>query len=190
VADRKQIIQKAYDLGFEYEKNYGGCAQCVMAAIQDATEIRNDYIFKAGSGLAGGAGLKLTGLCGGYSGSVMLMSAFFGRVRSKIDGDMEEKVSSLKMAAALNDKYVEKYGSVICRQVQKKIFGRSYDLWDPAEKQLFEEAGGHVDKCTTVVADAAGWATGFILDEIEKRGLSLAVFVIVVALLILGIFSR
>lgn len=174
--DRKQIIKKAYDLGFEYEKSYGGCAQCVMAAIQDTTGIRNDFIFKAGSGLAGGGGLKLSGLCGGYSGSVMMMSAFFGRVRNKIDGDREDKYSSLKMAAALNEKYVEKYGSVICREVQVKIFGRSFDLWDPIEKKLFEKAGGHVDKCTTVVADAASWAAELILDEIGRRRLSLSDF--------------
>ena len=106
----------------------------------------------------------------------MMMSAFFGRVRSKIDGDREDKYCSLRMAAALNQKYVEKYGSVICRKVQEKIFGRSYDLWNSEEKKLFEKVGGHVDKCTTVVADAAGWATELILDEIERRGLSLSDF--------------
>jgi len=176
VPDRKQIIKKAYDLGFEYEKDYGGCAQCAIAAIQDATGIKNDFIFKAGSGFAGGGGLKLSGLCGGYSGSVMMMSAFFGRVRDKIDGDREDKYSSLKMAAALGEKYVEKYGDVICREVQVKIFGRSYDLWDPTDKKLFEKAGGHEDKCTTVVADAASWAAELILDEIERRKMSLSDF--------------
>jgi hypothetical protein len=105
-----------------------------------------------------------------------MMSAFFGRVRSKIDGDRENKTRSLKLAAALNERYVDKYGSVICREVQERIFGRSYDLWDSTEKKLFEEAGGHVDKCTTVVADAAGWATELILEEIERRGLSLSDF--------------
>ncbi|GAJ17034.1 unnamed protein product [marine sediment metagenome] len=29
------LANKAYKLGFEYEKIYHGCAQCVIAAVQD-----------------------------------------------------------------------------------------------------------------------------------------------------------
>jgi len=27
--------EKAYELGFEYEKNYGGCAQCAIWALYE-----------------------------------------------------------------------------------------------------------------------------------------------------------
>ena len=46
-------LKKAYDLGFEYEKVYKGCSQCVLAAIQDLFGVRNDDVFRAASGLAG-----------------------------------------------------------------------------------------------------------------------------------------
>ena len=64
-------LKKAYDLGFEYEKVCKGCSQCVLAAIQDLFAARNDDVFRAASGLAGGAGLCGDGCCGGYSGGVM-----------------------------------------------------------------------------------------------------------------------
>ena len=35
------IFKKAYDLGFAYERDYMGCAQCVIAALQDTLDIRN-----------------------------------------------------------------------------------------------------------------------------------------------------
>ena len=40
-------IEKAYELGKEYEKVYRGCSQCVMAALQDAFGVKNDDVFKA-----------------------------------------------------------------------------------------------------------------------------------------------
>jgi len=61
----KEMIEKAYKQGFEGERNYRGCAQCAIAGIQDALNIKNDLVYKAGSGLAGGAGECIDGLCGG-----------------------------------------------------------------------------------------------------------------------------
>ena len=174
--DIQAFIEKARRLGFEYERDYRGCSQCSIAAIQDALGVRNDYVFKAGSGLATGGGLLRVGLCGGYSGGVMMMSSFFGRSRELIDGDREEKYCSFNMAVALHDLFVGSYGSVICREIHECLFGRSYDLWNKEERQAFEDAGAHRDKCTGVVADASGWATKLILEEIEKRGLKLADF--------------
>jgi C_GCAxxG_C_C family probable redox protein len=172
----EELVERAFDLGFEYEKKYRGCSQCTIAAVQDTLGIRNDYVFKAGSGLATGGGLLRVGLCGGYSGGVMVMSSFFGRSREKIDDDREEKYCSFHMAAALHDLFISSYESVICREIHEKIFGRSFDLWDEEERQAFEDAGAHRDKCTTVVANASKWATKLILEEIEKRGLQLTDF--------------
>ncbi len=171
--DRESIVKQAFKLGFDYEKKYRGCSQCAIAAVQDALGTRNDFVFKAGSGLATGGGLLRVGLCGGYSGGVMVMSSYFGRTREKFDDDREDKYCSFNMAVTLYERYMEKYGSVICMDIHNKIFGRSFDLWNEEEKEAFEEAGAHADKCTTVVADASAWTTELILDELERRGLSL-----------------
>ena len=45
-----ELADKAYNLGKEYERTYRGCSQCVIAALQDALEIRNDDIFKSATG--------------------------------------------------------------------------------------------------------------------------------------------
>ena len=50
------------------------------------------------------------------------------------------------------------------------------DLWNPEEKDQFEEAGAHADKCTTVVAQASAWTTEIILQEIEKGDLEIRNF--------------
>ena len=178
--EKEELIKKAYDLGFKYEKNYRGCSQCAIAAIQDALNVRNDWVFKAGSGLATGLGLLGDGVCGGYSGGVMVMSTFFGRIRDKFDGDREEKYCSFGMAVKLHDRFMEEFGTITCKEIHKKLFGRYFDLWNPDEKQEFENLGAHKDKCTSVVAKASAWATELILNELETRGLSLDNFKFIV----------
>jgi C_GCAxxG_C_C family probable redox protein len=171
--NKESLIKKAYELGFDYEKTYHGCAQCAIAAIQDALEVRNDFVFKASSGFAAGCGLLRDGVCGGYAGGIMMMSLFFGRRREKFDNDRDENYRSYHMACALHEKFLHEYGTIICQDIHKKIFGKTFDLWNPEEKQLFEEAGAHRDKCTGVVATASSWTTEIILDEIEKESMKL-----------------
>ncbi len=176
----KEMIEKAYKHGFEGERNYRGCAQCAIGAIQDALGIKNDFVYKAASGLAGGAGECTDGICGGYSGGIMMMSTFFGRTRDEeaTTKGREDKYVSFGMAAELHDIFVKKYGTVICKEIHKKIFGRPFNLRDDGEKQLFRDAGAHEDddKCCAVVGNGAKWATEIILREIEKRGLKLEDF--------------
>jgi C_GCAxxG_C_C family probable redox protein len=173
MTDRELLIRKASRLGFDYERDYRGCAQCTIAAVQDTLGVKNDAVFKAASGLAAGGGLLCVGFCGGFSGGVMMMSSLFGRRREKFDDDRDERYASFHMAKALHDRFVEKYGSVICREIHDKIFGRRFDLWAPDGRRAFEGAGAHADKCTGVVADASAWVCGIILDEMEKRNMSL-----------------
>jgi C_GCAxxG_C_C family probable redox protein len=169
----EERIKKAYDLGFQYEKEYYGCSQCTVAAVSDALEARNDFIFKAASGFAGGMGSLGLGPCGGYTGGAMIISAFFGRVRERFDDDVENRRCSYRLVRLLCDRFVDTYGSFECREVQRSIFGRSFNLLDPEQRELFEKEGGHEDKCPAVVGNAAAWTCELILEEMKKRGMVL-----------------
>jgi C_GCAxxG_C_C family probable redox protein len=174
IEHKENIIQRALSLGSEYEKTVTGCCQCTIAAIQDALEIRNDDVFKAGSGLTAGGGVSCEGSCGGFTGGVMVMSSVFGRRRKKWKDDKEEKDCAHRMARALLDKFNREYGSNICRAIHRKIFGRDFDLMDARDREAFGKLGAHVDKCTSVVGKAAAWATELILKELSERHMYLS----------------
>ncbi len=178
--NKQEMIEKAYELGFKGEHDVRGCAQCALAAVQDTTGICNALVYKSASGLAGGAGECTDGACGGYSGGIMAMSMFFGRTRDEesTKKGRRDKYVSFHMAAALHDKFIEKYGTVICSGIHKKIFGESFDLRDDDRKQAFRDAGAHEreDGCCAAVGDGARWATELILDKIEEEGLTLKDF--------------
>jgi hypothetical protein len=56
--DRISLLKRAYELGFEKEKNYKGCAQCTLAALFELTGKKEETLFQASSGLSGGVGLN------------------------------------------------------------------------------------------------------------------------------------
>ena len=161
--------KQAYDLGFKYEKEYYGCAQCVLLAIQDTFNLENEVVFKSASGLAAGIGL-MGSVCGALTGGVMALSLKYGRdLQAFKAGDPEDKrLKAYEKARKLYKRFEDEYGSVICKDIQKKIFGRSFDLRDPQDFKEFEEAGAHVDKCPGVVGRSAQWIAEIILEDNEK----------------------
>lgn len=174
IEKKAEIIERALSLGFEYEKNVTGCCQCTIAAIQDALSIRDDSVFKAGSGLTAGGGVSCEGSCGGFIGGIMVMSSVFGRRRDRWESDRGEKDCAHRMARALLNRFNQEYGSNLCKTIHRRIFGREFDLTDSSDRKVFEELGAHTDQCTLVVGKAAAWATELILEELFSRGLSLA----------------
>lgn len=163
----KKVMEKAYKLGFEYEKIYGGCAQSTIAAIQDSLGIRDGGVFKTGTGLARGGGLTGIGDCGAYVAGIMVLSQLCGRERSNFeDPGRVMRVKSYNLVKKLIDEFLREFGTIICRRdIQMKKFGRSYYIRDSEDRIKFEEAGAHDDKCTDVVGKGAQMAVKIILDE-------------------------
>jgi C_GCAxxG_C_C family probable redox protein len=162
-----EILKKAFDLGFQYEKVYRGCSQCILAAIQDLFQKKNDEVFRAASGLAGGVGLCGDGCCGAYTGGVMALSQLHGRTRENfLDPDRTRK-RSFDTAKKLHDKFIAEYGSVICRDIQQRIFGRPFYIRDADEFAKFEKAGAHEEKCPIVVGNGARWVAEILMEEAD-----------------------
>ncbi len=162
------LIAKARQTGFQHEKQHGNCCQSTIAALQDTMGPRDDSVFQAGSGMAGGIGIHCDGVCGGYSGGVMQLSRMFGRTREHVANGEAMDLTN-RLATKLHARFVSEYGSVICREIHQKIFGRTFNLWDAEDSKAIEAAGSHVDKCTRVVGNASAWSAEIALEEMASR---------------------
>jgi len=160
-------IKKAYELGVKYESLYKGCCQCTLAALQDTFNKRDDAIFKASTGLATGIGLIGSSGCGGYSGGTLFIGQLIGRERKDFTKISSSDTEIFPIIKELHDKFIEEYGTVICADIQKKIFGLSFYLLDKDERTLFEDMGGHKDKCPIVIGKAAAWTAEIVLKHPE-----------------------
>jgi C_GCAxxG_C_C family probable redox protein len=162
---KSELIEKAYHLGYEYERTYRGCSQCALAAIHDTLNINDDSVFKAATGFAGGGGLTGISVCGAYAAGVMVISWLTGRERCNFADPGGIRFKTFELVRKFTQEFSHELGSVICRDIQAQIFGRPYYIADPSDFAKFEEAGGHKDKCTDVVGRASRLAVRFILNE-------------------------
>ncbi len=161
-----EIMDTAFKKAKQYEMQSGGCSQCTLAGIFDALDVQNDEIFKAATGLADGVGLTGDGHCGALSGGVLAIGYFFGRNKEDFS-DMMKLLKANLLSKKLHDRFVKKYGTCRCADLQKSFFGRFYNLYDPEEMMAAMKAG-LLETCSTVAGEVASMTTEIILDAQEN----------------------
>ncbi|MEX2722356.1 MAG: C-GCAxxG-C-C family protein [Candidatus Freyarchaeota archaeon] len=167
VKSKKELLDKAFELGKRYEKENTGCAQTVIAAIFETLGMWNEDVFKAASGLADGLGLTGNGACGSLVGASMVISWLYPREKKDFK-DPFKPMKAYALVKKLHDQFVEKFGACRCYDIQRRLMGRTYNLWD--QKELNEAfSSGMLDHCSTVVGNAARLAVQIILEEKEKE---------------------
>ena len=160
---KDDILEKAYLLGKKYEKKCTGCAQTAIAAIFESLGIWNEDVFRSASGLADGLGLTGDGSCGALVGGSMVIGYLYGRGKDNFE-DMNKPMKSYALVKKLHDKYINQYGTCRCHDVQKKLVGRSYDLWNAEElKEAFK--AGVMEHCSDLVGNVARLTTKIILNS-------------------------
>jgi C_GCAxxG_C_C family probable redox protein len=164
--ERNEMMDMAFNKAKQYEMKSGGCSQCALSGVFDALGVQNDDIFRAATGLVDGVGLTGAGHCGALSGGVLAIGYFFGRTKEQF-GDMTKLVKANLLSKKLLDRFVKKYGTCRCADLQISFFGRFYNLYDPEEMEAAMKAG-LLETCSTLVGEVARMATEIILEAQEK----------------------
>lgn len=159
------LAARAYELGVQYEQQFRGCGQCLLAAVLDTLDLERNELFQAATPFAGGIGLAGDGSCGAYLGSMLLIGDRVGRSRADIADPTGIRFKTHALAGKFRDAFVAEFGSVTCGAVQTDLMGRSFDLRVPQDRAAFDAAGGHADKCPHVVGRSAQLLVRLLADE-------------------------
>ncbi len=160
---RDKILEKVYHLAYKYEAERGSCPQCVLAAIYEVLDVGNPDTIQAADAMAGGTALTTEGTCGALVGGLLAIGSVAGRTYKDFStGERKRRV--FMYSKKLYDKFYKEYECMRCKDIHKKLFGRTFNLLDPKDYSEFEKAGAHVDKCPAVSGNAAKWAAEIILD--------------------------
>jgi len=168
---KEEIIKKANELAIEYEAKYKGCGQCTFLAIIDALRwggleiIPRDVEDRLSSGvclLTGGVGLSGEGTCGAVASGTLAIGLALGLRPESINESLFRQSCAIVRDALLN-KYYQKYNSILCKDIQRKFFGKA---WDLTSDEMSAEFLGISKGC--IIMEGAMWATEVILDEFEK----------------------
>jgi mannitol-1-phosphate 5-dehydrogenase len=164
------IAEKTYQLGFDFEKNYHGCGQCVLAPVLESMNLFDQEIFKTATGLSGGIGQVTDASCSAFIAGAMVMGLLFPRRRKYFNADRAGKYKCFELIQQLRGKFIQRYGSITCEKIHCRKYGRSFDLTKKDEAELFEKSGAHGDNGETeVVAHAARWVVEILTAEFKQQ---------------------
>lgn len=128
------------------------CAQAVFFSYCEELGIEDDLALKIAFGFGGGVGGKGE-VCGAVSGAIMVIGSKYGRGTN--DDRSAKEITYLK-ARELMERFAEKRGSYICRQLLDGC-----DLMTERGRTLFKEQGLSNKTCRVCVENAVS-----ILQEI------------------------
>ncbi len=170
---KEEIMNKAEELGVEYEGKYKGCCESTFYAVVGAMKwggleiMPQDLADKLYPGiclLTAGVCMTGEGTCGAVAGSVLASGFAFGVSADPADSN--------RVGAVLRDsllaEFYKKYGSILCKDVMRKYFGKA---WDLTNEEMTMEFLSITDGC--VIRSTAKLVAGFLVDEYEKGNLKI-----------------
>jgi hypothetical protein len=135
--------------------------------------IGNNESFRAASALAGGVA-RQGETCGAVIGALSALGLMTGRARIE---DVAVSRAAMEAGAGLRGKIIEamnsEFGfkpgleSTLCRQVQLRVFGRSFDLSNKDDYQAFLAVGGHGDSGCPKVCEVAARVAATELSRLQ-----------------------
>ena len=168
---KSEIIQKAKAKALENDK-FSGCSQSVLGSLQETLGIGNKEAFKSATVLSGGIA-KRGESCGAVIGALMALGLVIGREKME---DTERYREAMDPASEIIERFKEelhkqfgfkeKLQSTLCKEIQEKIYGRSFNLMSEEDYQAFLAAGGHDDNGCPKVCGIAAQVTAEKLLEI------------------------
>lgn len=91
------------------------CAQAVVVAFCDVTELEPDFAAKMASSFGGGMG-RMREVCGAVSGMLMVAGLLYGY---DTPGDDTSKMAHYTLVQGLAGQFRQEVGSIVCREILK-----------------------------------------------------------------------
>lgn len=147
--EQERLIGEIEETTERNAEKYRGCSQWALYGLLQHLNLWNIDVFRAASGFAGGVGGSGE-LCGALSGGLIAIGLVYGRDTLEPIETSEAFADSMERCAQLCDRFKEEFGGLNCRDVQKLLFGRSWDMRNAEEKDDFLSRED-VNKCSNVV---------------------------------------
>ena len=136
----KQLFMEGYN-----------CSQAVLGAFCDECGMDFDTAMKMSSSFGGGMG-RMREVCGSCSAMFMVAGLVFGYTDISTDDPKKEHYARIQ---ALAEKFKEKHGTIICRELLKSLKPDTNPVPSERTEQYYK-----VRPCAKFIADAAD-----IIDE-------------------------
>lgn len=162
---RAKLLDRVAWAAYYNDRVYEGCSRSVLYALQGHLHLEDGGALKASTALAGGVA-RMGETCGALTGGVMAIGLVLGREDL---ADIQAYRDTMAASYQMYDRFKEEIGSTTCFEIQKKLFGRSFDFKRDEDAEEWYKAGG-LEKCPLVCGVAARIAADIIIDLLAAGG--------------------
>ncbi len=141
------------------------CSRSLLIGLKAHFDFITDDVIRASSNLCGGCGAA-SGSCGTYTCAQLALGL-------KYNPTLEEEFADPALFDAkvqpkfigFRDKYLEAFGTTLCPEIQKQIYGRGYYYTNPEDAAAYFQITDHHIRCSEVVEKATRLCAEFLLDN-------------------------
>ena len=162
---KEELAKRAYDAGYKSQLEKRCCSQTSLAALFEVLDIHAPEVFKAATGLAGGGALFGDAGCGAYDGGLMVIGLLKGRAWENFVVEETNRFKCFEAGRALHQKFIDEYGTVICRDIETNVLGRPFFLSDRDDYVKADALGNHSRVSPEVVGKACKWTVEVIFEQ-------------------------
>ena len=142
------------------------CARSTMYGLKTYFPFITDEVVAATLSLIGGAGIS-SGSCGAYTSGLLAIGLKYNPLiaEESTAAGLAKKEKAMGKIFAFRDAFIREFGTTMCPEIHKLIFGRSFNLIQDQEREEFLSIPDHAEKCSRVVAKAVRIAAGIMLED-------------------------
>ena len=144
------------------------CARSTMYGLKTYFDFIPEEMVSATMSLLGGGG-RANGSCGAYiSGMLAIGAKYNPTVEAELADPSQIQMlrkQGFEKLLEYRDAFLKEFGTTLCPDIHKQLFGRSFNLIDDEEDAEFLGIPDHVEKCSVVVKKAARLAAKLLLED-------------------------
>ena len=139
--DRKQIATEYFESNFN-------CSQAVFTTFAVEEGIPEDFALKIATQFGGGS--RKGEVCGAVSGALMVLGLMKGHCHRNAP---EEKADAYMLAEEFMERFIERQGTVVCRELLGYNVSKPEDMVKIRELGLFQSKCPEMVRCATEILE-------------------------------------
>lgn len=136
------------DKAQEYFSNNFNCSQAVFTTFATEMGIDEELALKIATQFGGGA--RKGEMCGAVSGALMVLGLKYGHSHSD---NSEEKARAYQISEEFMNRFIQKNGTVVCRELLGYDISKQEDTEKIKELNLFKTTCPQMIRCATEIVD-------------------------------------
>ena len=160
---KSEIIELCGKTAREAQIRDDVCSRSLLIGLKAYFDIPDELI-RASTNLCGGAGAS-SGSCGTYTCGLLAVGWKYNATAEEELADPAKFDLCQSKFMAFRDRYQQEFGTTLCPEIQKKVYGRSYIFTKPEDCEIYFTIADHNVQCANIVERATRLCAEFLLED-------------------------